>query len=308
MEIANYIGQFILKNNFCYIHGLGNLELVKRPAAHDGKALNAPYYEVIVTSGGSIDDSFANFIATNEQISISKAANSLREFSIQARKDMQAGKEVILPGIGKFVEENGKVKFFTDPNFRFTPAGIPVLKNSKQLEEQKITPLHEPSYPRPAKASSVNWSMVTIAIVFLVILGAGGYGFYYYKYVLKDTVNAQPVAPPVFKDTVVKAPAPVVVDTLPKKDTIAATTAAPVVDTVTLNNYKVVIGEYANRAKAEQRFRQLKINGNKVELLTKDSINYKVLTNISCRVIDTLHFRDSLGKLFGYKNAVIYKP
>src|ERR1700742_1700349 len=118
MDIAKYIGLFLLKNHFCYVHGLGNMELRKRTASYDGTALQAPSYEVVVTPGGSIDDNLANFIAVNEQISISKAANALRDFSIQARKDMAAGKEVPIPDMGKFVEQNGKVKFVTDDNFR----------------------------------------------------------------------------------------------------------------------------------------------------------------------------------------------
>ena len=111
MDIAKYIGLFLLKNHFCYVHGLGNLELHKKSATHDGKSLQSPSYDVVVTPGGSIDDNLANFIAVNEQISISKAANALRDYSIQARKDMTAGKEVLLPNIGKFVEVNGKVQF-----------------------------------------------------------------------------------------------------------------------------------------------------------------------------------------------------
>ena len=275
MDIAKYIGQFILKNNFCYIHGLGNLELVKRPAIHDGKALMPPSYEVVVTAGGSIDDSFANFIATNEQISISKAANALRDFSMQARKDMQAGKEVPIQGIGKFTEENGKVIFHTDANFKFAPAGMPVLKNSKQLEDQKIIPIRKPSYPPPASANSVNWTMVIIVAVLVILLGAGGYGYYYYR-----STQAAPQLPPPPPDTVV--------------------------DTVTINAYKMVIGDYAAKDKAEKRLRQLKINGNHVELVTKDSMNYFVVATVNCRIIDTLHAKDSLQKLFGYKNVAIY--
>src|SRR6185312_10774720 len=162
MDIAKYIGLFLLKNHFCYVHGLGNMELTRKPAIHDGKALQPPSYEVMVTPGGSIDDNLANFIATNEQISISKAANALRDFSIQARKDMSDGKEVEIPNIGKFVEESGKVKFITNDNFRFTPAGIPTIRNSKQLEEQNAKPAHKPSYPPPHKADSINWSMVIL--------------------------------------------------------------------------------------------------------------------------------------------------
>lgn len=302
MEIDKYIGQFILKNNFCYIHGLGNLELVKRPAVHDGKALQAPTYEVVVTAGGSIDDSFANFIATHEQISISKAANALREYSMQARKDMAAGKEVPIPGIGKFTEENGRVRFTTDANFRFTPAGMPTLKNSKQLEDQKQNPVHKPSYPPPASANSVNWTMVIIVGVLLVILAGGGGGFYYYK---KQQAARQLAAQP-HVDTVVTASPPVIIDTMNKpKDTMAVATP-PAVDTNAINTYRMVIGEYPNKDKAEKRFRKLKIDGTKVDMVTKDSVTYKVLTTINCRVVDTTHYKDSLQKFYGFKNVVIY--
>ena len=78
MDVAKYIGLFLLKNNFVYIHGLGNLELRKRPASFNGEALQGSTYEVVMTPMGSIDDNLANFIATNEQISISKASNAHR--------------------------------------------------------------------------------------------------------------------------------------------------------------------------------------------------------------------------------------
>lgn len=303
MDIAKYIGQFLVKNNFCYIHGLGNLELVKRAAYQEGGNIQAPSYEVVVTAGGSIDDSFANFIATNEQISISKAANALREYSMQSRKDMQAGKEVLVPGLGKFIEEGGKVKFVTDPHFRHTPAGIPVLKNSKQLEEQKVTPPHVPSFPPPAKANSINWSMVVLVIVLLLILGGGGYGYYYYQSQQKQNkpVDTSIVNVP---DTVIAPPvAPTPVDTA-KKDTVVA---APAIDTNAMSVYKMVIGEYPNRERAEKRYRQLKINGNKVEVVTKDSLTFKVVAEVNCRVVDTLKAIDSLQKLFGFKNTGIYR-
>ncbi len=302
MDIAKYIGQFILKNNFCYIHGLGNMELVKRPAVHDGKSLLGPTYEVIVTAGGSIDDSFANFIATNEQISISKAANALRDFSMQSRKDMQAGKEVAIPGIGKFTEEGGKVKFHTDASFKFTPAGMPTLKNSKQLEQQKVTPVHKPSFPPPAPANSVNWSMVIIAGILVVILAAGGYGFYYYKS-QQSVVTAPVQLPP--KDTVIAPPTVVAPDTT-RKDTVMAAPAA-VVDTNAINPYKMIVGDFHEKGKADKRFRQLKIIGYKVEMVTKDSVNFQVIADVSCRVVDTTHFKDSLSRIFGYKNIMIVK-
>jgi predicted secreted protein len=303
MDIAKYIGQFLLKNNYCYIHGLGNLELVKKPAVHDGKSLVAPSFTIILTSGGSIDDSFANFIATNEQISISKAANGLRDFSIKAREELAAGKEVIVDGTGKFVEEKGKISFITDANFIYTPSGMPSIKNSKQLEEQKIAPATKPTYPAPpAKSGSVNWTTIIIAAIFLLLLAGGGVAFYLYDQQQKS--NSEELA--LVDSTSMTAP-PLAIDSTPAVDTLALAPAQPAIDTNALMDYKVVIGIYASRRDAEKRFRQLKLGGHPIEVLTKDSINFTILMPIHCRMVDTSHQIDSLATWFGYNMAHIYR-
>src|ERR1044072_3745785 len=110
MDIAKYIGLFLLKNNFVYLHGLGNLELKKKPAAYDGEALRAPEYDVVRPPGGSIDDTLANYIATHEQTSISKAANALRDFTTATRAELAAGKAVEVRGGGKVVDNKGAVR------------------------------------------------------------------------------------------------------------------------------------------------------------------------------------------------------
>lgn len=301
MDIAKYIGLYLLKNQFCYVHGLGNLELRKVRSTYDGNALQAPSYEVIVTPGGSIDDSFANFIATNEQISISKAANTLREFSTQARKDLAEGKEVHINGIGKLVEKGGKVTFITDEKFSYTPAGIPVIKNSKQLEEQKNKLSHKPSYPPPAKADSVNWRMVILAIVLLVILGGGGYFIYYY---ITENNKATNVPAPVVDTVIQQEP---VVDTIaPQVDTVDIN--APVtVDSTLENDFRIIIGNYRTRERADKRVSSLTLNGNKVEVMEADSTNFFVVTTVSCRIMDTTHVKDSLRLWFGYKDVMIVK-
>lgn len=312
MDIAKYIGLFLLKNNFCYVHGLGNMELKKKLAMQSGKELLAPSYEVVVTPGGSIDDNLANFIATNEQISISKAANALRDFSIQARTDMAAGMEVSIPNIGRFSEQNNRVKFITDDNFRFTPAGVPVIRNSKQLEEQISKPAHKPSYPPPQKADSVNWSMVVIVAVLLIIVGGGVFGIYYYTNSNKN--NAPVAAPTVAKDTVVQVhpqPVTVPVDSM-KKDSATATAvsvppATPIGDSLTVNTYRMIIGEYKLKDRAEKRLQTLIFNGNHVEMLRNDSTRYLIATHIRCKASDTVHVEDSLRRMFGYKGVMIIK-
>src|SRR4051812_46690046 len=169
MDIAKYIGLFLLKNNFVYLPGLGNLEITKNAATYDGQQLLPATYTVSLTPTGSIDDSLANFIATNEQTSISKASNSLREFSIQSRLELNEGKEVVIPSIGKFVSANGKVIFITDPGFQKTPPAIPAQIIKKPEEPRR------PVEAKPAKVyngTSVNWGRIVIWILIIGVVVA----------------------------------------------------------------------------------------------------------------------------------------
>lgn len=300
MDIANYIGLFLLKNKFCYVHGLGNMELKKVPATHDGKALQAPSYQVVVTPGGSIDDNLANFIATAEQISISKAANTLREWSIQSRKDLSEGKDVPVPNVGKFTEKNGKISFITDSNFSYTPAGIPTIRNSKQLEEQNARPIHKPSYPPPTKADAVNWSVVILVGVLLLVIAGGGYGIYYY---MNQKSQSETVTTPK-QDTVVQAPTPVVVDTNIAADTAMA---QPVADSNQVMAFRMVIGSYKSKVRADQRVEKLKLSNIQAEAVgTSDSTGYMVITTVNGYFSDTTHIKDSLTRFYGYKEVRIY--
>lgn len=307
MDIARYIGLYLLKNQFCYVHGLGNMEVVKRPASYDGKALQAPSYEVVVTPGGSIDDNLANFIASNEQISISKAANALRDFSGQTRKLLSEGAEVAIPNIGHFKEKNGKVSFVTDEKFSFKPAGIPTIKNSKQLDEQNARLAHKPAYPPPTKADSVNWSMVILIVVLLIIVCGAIYGIYYYSSHNKNTTEE----PAVVKDTVIRAPIP-----LDQPDTTAkmqdtATSFPPSVlqetDSMAVATYKMIIGNYPTRERAERRLTSLRKGGNEVEMAPRDSASFLIISTVNCRVVDTLHVMDSMSRMFGFNGVMIYR-
>ena len=133
MDIAKYIGLYLLKNNFAYLHGLGNLQIIKKAAQYDGENLAAAQYDVQLLPSGSIDDNLANFIATAEQTSISKASNEIRTFVEQAKVELAEGKEVVIPGIGHFVQQNGINRFVTDTNMSYAPPSIPALKLSKRL-------------------------------------------------------------------------------------------------------------------------------------------------------------------------------
>lgn len=319
MDIAKYIGLFLLKNKYCYIHGLGNLELKKRAAFHDGTALNAPAYEVIITPGGSIDDTLANFIATNEQISISKASNALRDFSTDAKANLAAGKDVIIPSLGKFIEDNGITRFITDPTLQYTPNPIPTVRSAvkpaenlrpKQEHDAKLPPVAQqirqaepqpqptdyPPYPEPAKAK-VNWGKVAIVggLALLIVVIA----IFAIRYV--NTTNDS-------KENASLQESPIAVDT------VVAAAPAPPVDTNLIMgadgmlSYKVALKEYNTASGADKRAKQLQSYGySDVYVLSHDSSAFVVVLPVSSLPDDTTHVLDSLARTLNPSGVSIYR-
>jgi len=198
MDVAKYIGLFLIKNQSCFIQGLGNLELKRVPAYYDGKNLHSPSTEVTLASVGPVDDSLANFIATNEKISTSKALNAIREFSIRSKTDIQAGKDIHIPFIGKFTDNDGKIVFVTDTKLRYTPTPIPAVRTishvdeipvpQHQQQEQQLlqdnsdqyqTPLPPPvdttenSQQEEEEKRGINWGRIIfyISILFVIVVG-----------------------------------------------------------------------------------------------------------------------------------------
>lgn len=307
MDIAKYIGLYLLKNKFCYIHGLGNLELRKKSSVHDGQAIQGPEYEVTLTQG-SIDDSLANFIATHEQTSISKAANCLRDFSSETRAALQEGKEVAIPSIGKFVEQSGIIRFITDPHLAYTPPSIPILRTAKRLEDApsfKSTAPDEDTFSRAGGISgkTIGIALAAIAVVVLIV-------FLGMKFMGNN--NNQPATPPATVENttpvVPQQPADMSVPDTTVRDTVAMTAPTTMSATpATGGPTKVILGTYPTRMAAERRVKTLTNNGNTVELAAKDSTSYYVVMPITFAPADSARVLDSLRRMFNPKGVSIYR-
>jgi hypothetical protein len=303
MDIAKYIGLFLLKTNYCYIPGLGNLEIKKLPASHDGQNLKAPSYEVIVTPGGSIDDSLANFIATNEQISISKASNALREFSTEAKADLNAGKDVIIPALGKFTGQSGRVQFITDPHMQYTPRAIPTVKHvaAANAENRPKTP----AYSNPnIQSKQTNWGKIALFIaipVILIIAVVMGMNY-------MSSKPAETVAVPMTEEAVVETPLEPAVTDSTAIDSNAVATETPA-SNVQMNNgmlsFKLILKDYKTNAAAEKRVSQLNSYGNNVEVVMKDSSTWYVVMPVTALAADTAHVIDSIRRMYNPKGVTI---
>ncbi len=302
MDIAKYIGLFLLKNNFVYLHGFGNLELKKKPATYDGEALHAPAYDVMLTPGGSIDDTLANFIATHEQTSISKAANALREFSTATRAELAAGKDVEVPGIGKFVEVNGLVRFVANQDLRHVPTPVPMIRMAKRTEEQ---PDFRRESQEDASRSEIAWGkIILLGLLALLIIAGAIVAFRYFR-----NNNSEPAAAarPDTVETQQPALIPPPIDSSVKPDT--ATTAVPPAPQpiASAGDYIVVLNTYPSRVAAERRAGSLLRNGNKVEVLARDSATFFVVTHMPQSSADTTRMLDSLRRFFNPKGVHILR-
>lgn len=314
MDVAKYIGLFLLKNNFCYVHGLGNLELKKKPAAYNGDALIPPGFDVALSPSGSIDDNLANFIASNEQISISKASNALRDFSTQARADIAAGKSVGIPAIGTFYEDDGKIRFATDPNFRYAPPPISVEKVNKAIEQSPVLPLStkadtgadsRPYVPvhTPAdeeEATGLNWTRIILAAVVLLALAA------VVTYAVKKYKGGEDTLQPVLPTkTPVENAAPI--PDSANDTTMVDSNAAPAVKVDgAMITFKAIIDSYPTRAKAEKRMRTMRGYGYAVDVLAEDSSRFFVVMPIMCPISDTARILDSLTRTYNPAGVTIY--
>ncbi len=315
MDITRYIGLFLLKNKFCYIHGLGNLALKKRPAAPDGEMLKGPEYEVQLTPTGSIDDNLANFIAVNEQISIAKASNALRDFSIHARAELLEGREVIIPALGRFVQKDNQIRFITDPHLQYAPPAIPTVKMAKRTEEQeekKGAPLQANQDVHRAK--SANRTKIFIWILILAIVTAGI--IFGIKFITEQASVNEPV-PEIYTAPQIMEPEPISSYPLPDTaaadqpvttDEISGDAGAPVSAAGNQLSYEVVINEYDNFQRADKREKQLTSFGNNVRMRTKDSLTFYIVMPMTTPAADTAHVMDSLRRLFNPQGVLhIYR-
>lgn len=340
MDIAKYIGLFLLKNNQCFIHGLGNLVLRRKPASYDGESLHSWSYEISIIPATTIDDTLANYIATNEQISISKATNALKEFSANAKEEMKAGRDVPIFSLGKFSEHGGKVSFITDPHLQFARLPILASKNVPIRPDERRAP-QQPAYqehaattpPTPPPVSSytaepppyedeggsrLNWGRIIITLLIFAIVVAGIY-FVYKKFYQEPRDRGSRVLPSKPLNEFQNMPSDsATMDN--GMDTTAAidTTLTSYGDTIKFDNketaavpekkvrFKLILNTYAKKEDAEKRYRQLSSYGNKVEMVEEDAETYFVIMPVSAPAKDTADIIDSIRVLFNPDGVFVY--
>jgi nucleoid DNA-binding protein len=113
MDINKYIGKFLLKNKYCSLPGLGVFDLKKEGAQTNvsSETISAPVYKITFTPVGSIDDTFASFIATAENVSISNASNNIKEYCKNVKEELAKSGKYDIEFLGRFSLSNNKIIF-----------------------------------------------------------------------------------------------------------------------------------------------------------------------------------------------------
>jgi len=285
-DISHYVSQFLLRNKYCYLHGIGSLKLV---TVFD-KDANTTNYQVQLLPGGSIDDLFANFVATSEQVSISKAANAIREYNTEIRSQLEENQNVIIPSIGYFTKLDKHIIFVTDNNFSYQPSENASLKyaNNRSIAETKQI-VEETTFV-PQKAI-VNWSKIILFIALLIVVGIA----IYFIATQSKNISASHDVSVANSTTGIVAP--------------ALDTAVVQTDTLITNTeYKFLIKTYSTLGAAVKRYQQLLSYGNKVGLQTSDSISYQLYISMPASELDTTQAKDSLRVIFNPKGTISIIP
>lgn len=303
MDIAKYIGLFLLKNKYCCLQGLGNLEIKKTAAKHNGTELTGPVYTAKLNPVGSIDDSFPNFVANNEQVSIAKASNEISEFIKSTKAKIAEGGTVAIPSVGEYVLKNNQLHFELDPAFSLPDRSIifpvaevqkpevPELKNGQEKPYESYT-----NYNSYNKQRSVNWNIIAFWSI-IIIIGGGILAWsisYFMKQQPATTSNAATDSKPelVVEPTV----QPPLID--------SAATGSVVSDTP---EYNFIIKEYKVLAQAQRKEKQLISYGYNSKIINKDSNSFYVVNVIKTPAADTTKIKDSLSKLLNPAGVTILK-
>lgn len=287
MDIAKYIGLFFLRTEYVYLPGIGNLEIKKSPSAYSSELgqISPPTADVVFSSTiGVIDDSFANFVANNERISLAAAANAISEFSRFVKKEIHESRTVEIPGIGNFYNKAGVIDFKTNDNFEYKPKAIPNFKNATKeysRKEESIQEIYENTEFKTPNAQEyielekpkINYGkLIMLIILAVLVLGGLGYLIYYLSQPDNTVKTATNTENAINAENSVNTNS--IIDSMQNDSSNVAT------PTQSGNEYHIISNEYKTLAQAEARSNRLNSINYNTEVRTKDSSIFYVVVKI----------------------------
>ncbi len=323
MDIAQYLGKFLVKNNFCSIPGLGVLEVKKTIATYNTGTHEMSNPETYITFNpiGTIDDSFASFIANRENVSIANASNAIGNFAKNVKLEATRRGKYELDYIGDFTFVNERLVFKQSPEFNLGHASFqfkPLASESSLEQNTPVASTISKEYAGDSYASiaankgKFNWSSVLFLTLLLGILVAGGYfGYNYYQNNKTEETKTIEDKNKIESATPLDAATEPATTTITPQDTstqsttttqTGTTSSATATSPTATGGYKVAVLKFSDEATAKKKADKLKMFGNNTEVQNKDN-SFVVVINATS-IADTAHLCDSLRKLYNPKGPV----
>jgi hypothetical protein len=313
MDIGKYIGKFLIKNNYCSLSGLGVFELKKTTATvnNTDNTVSPPTYSISFTPVGSIDDSFASFIANNENVSISNASNNIKEYCIKVKEQLNQTGSYTIDQLGKLSSNNNKITFqqSTDLDMGYEPVALPIAdikptsSEAKTTSGEKLDFSYPPSYTSYRGKPNFPVKYLAIAIAAVLVIAGAYFGYDYYQ----NNANLDPIAP-----NQEVSNTPVAENNTPTNDTNAVSTrpdtnalaSSPTAPTLSPGAHRVAIFTFTTEAAASAKANKLNGYGNKASVSQIDNSKFVVAIEASHPLGDTVRLVDSLRKFFNPKGNV----
>jgi nucleoid DNA-binding protein len=312
MDISKYIIKFLIKNRYCSLPGLGSFEVEKKSAAiskQDGEITPAKF-EIKFSPLGSIDDTFASFIANHENVSISNTSNNIKEFCRSVKEEIAQNGKFTIENLGYLLMQNNKIAFVQTDELDMGLSALPLppidtnLKNNANKKLDFSYPSSYTSYRR--KKLSVGKFVLPALLIILIATGC----YFAYTYIAENQKSEQPAAEsnttlPLQKDS---AAVNVKADSVQtNKDSAIAPSAAPANPQPAANGtnplYKVAIFQTASEATAKAKATKWQNYGNLTEVQNVNG-NFIVSILASHPANDTTLLVDSLRRFFNPKGQV----
>jgi hypothetical protein len=296
LKLAPLLAQYLYSNKRLDLPGIGSFFLdpsaVVTDAENSKQSKSSLVEGISFESNPSIKESgdLIGYISTQTGKMKALAAADLSSHLELVQQFLNIGKPFLLEGIGSLV----KIK---SGQFEFTSGAIQAEKlKDLTAKEATVTSATEESFssydPLTGKQPKGN-ALKKPVMALLIVLGAGlaiwgGYTVYKKNSADKvaaaaDTIQTQPVA--IDSSAIKKDSTPVAVNGVPP------------------GNYKFVL-ETAGKTRAMERYKKLTTFEWKVQMETKDSLQYKLYMVLPATIADTTRIRDSLTALNGKRVSI----
>ena len=313
MDINKYAVKFLVRNKYCSLPGLGVFELKREAASVQSgqEKVSPPRMSIRFNPVGSIDDTFASFVASSENVSISNASNHIREYCKTVKETLAAQGRYEMEALGTFVLDGQLLRFEQAPQLDLgaEPAPLPPLVEKLRSADSKPDYSYLPSRkPNERKVLKIMIPVLSIGL----LATAAYFGYDYYR---KNNLPDELPAPPVITDTLKKKADTIATqphtDSLhtPSADsaslkTTDSTHAASQTGTSTGSAWDVAVLSYQTESAAGSKADKLKRYGNDASVQNRNGMYYVAIhvNNISAQ--DTTRLVDSLRKFFNPKGPV----